>query len=285
MEGAKKFHIGALIGRWTIRIFLILWAVLTLFPLLWTIYTSFKTNEQFMHTPWSLPTELHWENYSYAWSISKMSTFFGNSLFLVLMTLVLTLLMATTTSYILAKYRYALIRFVRKLYIVFMVIPQILLLVPLYFMCLSMNLTDNLFVLSLLYALQGIPFLITLLVPFMQGINDSLFEAAKIDGGNEFLIFFRIVVPLSMPAIGIVIIMNVVGTWNEFSMALTFIKDASKYTIPIGISYLSGSTKQGAKYVELFAGLIIALIPILIVYGVFQKQLQNGLSSSDGVKG
>ncbi len=280
-----KIHVGAAIGRWAIRIFLIVWAVITLFPLIWTFYTSFKTNREFLNDPWGFPAKLQWENYSYAWNASNMSSFFGNSVFLVLVTLILTLVMATTTAYILAKYRHAFIRFLEKLYIVFMVIPQILLLVPLYFMCLSMNLTDNLFVLSLLYALQGLPFLITLLVPFLKGINDSLFEAAKIDGGNEFLIFFRIVVPLSLPAIGIVIIMNVVGTWNEFSMALTFIKDSSKYTIPIGINYLSGSTKQGAKYVELFAGLVIALIPILIIYGIFQKQLQNGLSSADGVKG
>ena len=91
--------------------------------------------------------------------------------------------------------------------------------------------------------------------------------------------------PLTKPSLFVVALLNIMGTWNEYITALTFIRDETKYTIAIGLSYLTNSGTYDVNYGRTFAGLAIALIPILIVYGIFQKQLQSGLSSSDGVKG
>lgn len=106
-----------------------------------------------------------------------------------------------------------------------------------------------------------------------------------IDGANQFDIFFKIIMPLVKPSLFVVTILNVMGTWNEYVTALTFIHEQKKYTIAIGLSYLTNSGTYDVDYGRTFAGLVIALIPILVLYAIFQKQIQNGVSSGEGVKG
>ena len=110
-------------------------------------------------------------------------------------------------------------------------------------------------------------------------------EAAEIDGASEFKKFFSIVIPCVKPALFVTILNNVLGTWNEYILALTFLSDEGKYTVPIGLSQLQNSATYRVEYGGLFAGLVIAMIPILIVYACFQKQLQEGVKSQGGVKG
>lgn len=137
--------------------------------------------------------------------------------------------------------------------------------------------------LMLTNALQGIPFYVFLLTPFVKSINNSLLEAAEIDGANQFQAFAMIVLPLIVPAIFMVGLLSFVGIWNEYIMSITFIKAQSKYTLSVGINELMNDARAGSTLK--FAALIIAMLPILIIYAIFQKPLQEGLSSSDGVKG
>ena len=166
-----------------------------------------------------------------------------------------------------------------------MMVPAVLMIVPLYYFADSLHMTDSLVWLSLIYAIQGMPFYVFMMAGFVRGIHNALLEAATIDGATQFQIFFRIILPLSKPTLFMVMLLNIMGTWNEYITALTFIRDESKYTIAIGLSYLTNSGVYDVNYGRTFAGLAIALIPILIVYGIFQKQIQQGMSSSDGVKG
>ena len=117
----------------------------------------------------------------------------------------------------------------------------------------------------------------------MRGINNSILEAAEIDGANQFQSFITLVLPMIVPAIFMVGLLSFVGIWNEYIMSITFIKDPAKYTLSAGINGLMNDSRAG--YTLKFAALIIAMLPILIIYAIFQKPLQNGLSSSDGVKG
>ena len=118
---------------------------------------------------------------------------------------------------------------------------------------------------------------------FQSSIPDSLLEAAEIDGANQFQSFITLVLPMIVPAIFMVGLLSFVGIWNEYVMSITFIKDPTKYTLSAGINELMNDAKAGQTLK--FAALIIAMLPILIIYAIFQKPLQNGLSSSDGVKG
>lgn len=282
---------GMIVGRWCIRVFFILWAVIVAFPVIWTLYTSLKTDQEFFTQPFALPKTPQWDNFVDAWNEGNFGAYFSNSIVTVLVTLAICLVVVSTTAYALAKFRGRGIRVLEKFYMIAMMIPSVLTLVPLYYMSeeITVNfgipLTDNLISLSLMYAITGMPFYVFMLTGFMRGINNSLLEAAELDGASQFAIFFRIILPLVKPSLFVVGLLNVMGTWNEYMTALTFLHDESNYTIAIGLSYLTNAGTYDVDYGRLFAGLAIALIPILIMYAIFQKQLQNGIASNEGVKG
>ena len=274
------------ITRNVVRIFLIIWSILIIFPILWAILSSLKTNLEFGTNAWKLPEKLQWVNYKEAWEGANFSKYFLNSLILSVGTVALSIIMTTTSAYVIGKFVHPVVKSIEIFYSIFMMVPQMLLLIPLLQMCKKMNMTKSnvvLFTLMITNALQGVPFYVFLLTPFMRSINNSILEAAEIDGANQFQSFITLVLPMIVPAIFMVGLLSFVGIWNEYVMSITFIKDSTKYTLSAGINELMNDAKAGQTLK--FAALIIAMLPILIIYAIFQKPLQNGLSSSDGVKG
>lgn len=274
------------ITRNVVRIFLIIWSILIIFPILWAVASSLKTNLEFGTNAWKLPEKLQWVNYKDAWEGANFSKYFLNSLILSVGTVALSIIMTTTSAYVVGKFVHPVVKSIEIFYSIFMMVPQMLLLIPLLQMCKKMNMTKSnvvLFTLMVTNALQGVPFYVFLLTPFMRSINNSILEAAEIDGANQFQSFITLVLPMIVPAIFMVGLLSFVGIWNEYIMSITFIKDPTKYTLSAGINELMNDAKTGETLK--FAALIIAMLPILIIYAIFQKPLQNGLSSSDGVKG
>ena len=274
------------ITRNVVRIFLIIWSILIIFPILWAVASSLKTNLEFGTNAWKLPEKLQWVNYKDAWEGANFSKYFLNSLILSVGTVALSIIMTTTSAYVIGKFVHPVVKSIEIFYSIFMMVPQMLLLIPLLQMCKKMNMTKSnvvLFTLMVTNALQGVPFYVFLLTPFMRSINNSILEAAEIDGANQFQSFITLVLPMIVPAIFMVGLLSFVGIWNEYIMSITFIKDSTKYTLSAGINELMNDAKTGETLK--FAALIIAMLPILIIYAIFQKPLQNGLSSSDGVKG
>ena len=274
------------ITRNVVRIFLIIWSILIIFPILWAVLSSLKTNLEFGTNAWKLPEKLQWVNYKDAWEGANFSKYFLNSLILSVGTVALSILMTATSAYVIGKFVHPVVKSIEVFYSIFMMVPQMLLLIPLLQMCKKMNMTKSnvvLFTLMITNALQGVPFYVFLLTPFMRSINNSILEAAEIDGANQFQSFITLVLPMIVPAIFMVGLLSFVGIWNEYVMSITFIKDPTKYTLSAGINELMNDAKAGQTLK--FAALIIAMLPILIIYAIFQKPLQNGLSSSDGVKG
>ena len=274
------------ITRNVVRIFLIIWSILIVFPILWAVLSSLKTNLEFGTNAWKLPEKLQWVNYKEAWEGANFSKYFLNSLILSAGTVALSIIMTTTSAYVIGKFVHPVVKSIEIFYSIFMMVPQMLLLIPLLQMCKKLNMTKSnvvLFTLMITNALQGVPFYVFLLTPFMRSINNSILEAAEIDGANQFQSFITLVLPMIVPAIFMVGLLSFVGIWNEYIMSITFIKDPTKYTLSAGINELMNDAKAGQTLK--FAALIIAMLPILIIYAIFQKPLQNGLSSSDGVKG
>jgi N-acetylglucosamine transport system permease protein len=274
------------ITRNVVRIFLIIWSLLIIFPILWAVLSSLKTNLEFGTNAWKLPEKLQWVNYKEAWEGANFSKYFLNSLILSVGTVALSIIMTATSAYVVGKFVHPVVKSIEIFYSIFMMVPQMLLLIPLLQMCKKLNMTKSnvvLFTLMITNALQGVPFYVFLLTPFMRSINNSILEAAEIDGANQFQSFITLVLPMIVPAIFMVGLLSFVGIWNEYVMSITFIKDPTKYTLSAGINELMNDAKAGQTLK--FAALIIAMLPILIIYAIFQKPLQNGLSSSDGVKG
>lgn len=273
---------GTFAFRMFIRIFMILCGILVLFPIIWLFMTSLKSNMEFFASQWALPSEFRISNYLDAWSKANISGYFLNSLLVVGGTVVIFAVLVSTNAYILAKFRFRGQKFLEGFYFAAIMIPAVLQLTPLYYQLENANLTDNLFVLMVVYAIQSLPVQLFLITSFVRGINDSFIEAAVIDGATEWQIFTQVVVPLVKPILFFSCLGMIMNIWNEYTTALVFISDPAKYTVSIGLHFLELS--EGDKGV-LFAGLVIALIPVLVLYGLFQKQIQEGISASDGVKG
>lgn len=275
--------------RNVVRIFLIIWAILIILPLGWTILTSLKSaDEVSFESAWSLPATLQWNNYAVAWTKANFSLFFMNSVILSVGTVILTLLMTTATAYVVSKFVHPVIKGIKWFFSLFMMVPQLLLLVPLYYMCDDLNLLSGgtvLVTLMITNALQGVPYYVFLLTPFMCGINNAILEAAEIDGASQFGIFIKIILPLAVPAIFMVGLLSFIGIWNEYIMSITFMGVDAKayYTLSVGITRLMNTSQYGREIQ--FSALVLAMVPIIVIYAFFQKPLQNGLSSGEGVKG
>ena len=251
------------ITRNVVRIFLIIWSILIILPLLWTVLSSLKTNQEFGINAWSMPKKLQWVNYKDAWEGANFSKYFLNSMILSVGTVALSIIMTTTSAYVVGKFVHPVVKSIEVFYSIFMMVPQVLLLIPLFQMCKKMNMTKSnvvLFTLMITNALQGVPFYVFLLTPFMRGINNSILEAAEIDGANQFQSFITLVLPMIVPAIFMVGLLSFVGIWNEYIMSITFIKGPAKYTLSAGINGLMNDSRAG--YTLKFAALIIAMLPI-----------------------
>lgn len=286
MRGKKvKEGLGLQIGRSIIRILLFAWTITIVFPVIWVTYTSFKTNKEFFADMWALPSRWMVENYEFAWHTAQFSKYFVNSFYVVALSVSLSLLISSTTAYVIARYNWRWIKGLERFYLLVMTIPGVLVLVPQYFMFLNMGMNDKLWVVAALHGLGTVPVNVMMQTGFMRSVDNALFEAADIDGASEFQKYFRIMLPSIKSALFLTMLTGILGSWNEFILTLTYINDETKYTVSVGLSHLQNASTYGVEYGGLFAGLVLAMIPILIVYAVFQRPLQEGICMDGGMKG
>lgn len=282
---SKNKRITGIITAGIVRAFLLLWTLTVLYPLFWTLYSSLKDNKAFYKSPWALPEIFHFENYYNAFITSSFGKYFLNSLFVVVAALVLNLLVSSMAAYVLSKFKFFGSRIILLFFLSGTMVPTLVTLIPLFFFSQSLRLTEKLGGLVIIYVFTNIPFSIFLICGFMKRIPNAFSEAAFMDGCSYYAIFFRIMLPLAKPGLIIAGILNLLNFWNEYLIALTFITNPDKYTVPVGISMLSGTMQYRTDFGALFAGLIIGMLPMIIVYGIFQRQLQEGMAAGSGVKG
>lgn len=290
--------------RWLLRLFLYAWAVTVVFPFVWMASTSLKSSQEFMSgNVWKWPELMFLTNFAKAWKEASMGAYTMNTLFVTVLTVILYVIMLSTCAYIIGVYEFKFVKVVEKFYWLSMMIPGALLLVPLYFQVssigdvlqsvvqfvtgnpdLTFNITDNLITLSVIYAVQGLPVGIFLLAGFVRSVNKSFLEAARIDGAGEWHIFSKVVFPFIKPIVLFQCLTNFMGTWNEYLTALTFLESENKYTLSVGIQKLITQFTYQSDYGAIFAGLLISIVPILILYILFQNVIQNGTDMSEGLK-
>ncbi len=269
-----------------VRAFLIFWAVLIVLPLVWMLYTSFKTSGEYMSNQWALPKALDFSNYITAWKESNFSTYFVNSLFTAIVSMGMHVTFVSTTSYALAKIDFRGKKFINSFYFAAIMIPAALMLIPLYLQLysISQGFINNRIVLCLIYAIQGMPMNIFLLSKFMTGINNSILESADIDGANEFQKFLQIAIPSVSPTLIFIMLTSAIGNFNEYTTALTFLSE-NKYTIAVGINSIRTEAQISHEYGLVFASIVILLLPVLGFYTIFQNAITKGIDMSEGVKG
>ncbi|AIQ34887.1 sugar ABC transporter permease [Paenibacillus sp. FSL R5-0345] len=272
-----------MISKIAVRFFLILWSLVVLYPVLWTFLTSLKDNQQVMlGKPWDFPSIFRFENYTNVWSRANFGDYFLNSIIVTVASTLLSLIMAATTAYILARFTFKSRGLFYFVYVASMMIPTTLGLIPLFFLLGDMNLSNSLVGLTLVYSVGTIgilPFGIFFLVGFYKTLPRELEEAATIDGSSLYGVFFKIMLPLSKPGLITVGIMNALTVWNEYIMATVLINDPAKYTIPVGIAIMQGEMQYRTEWGPLFAGLSISMIPVIVMYVLYQRQITGGLTA------
>lgn len=265
----------------TMRVVIWIWGACVLYPLFWTIGTSLKSTRQFnMGQAWDLPRlPLQFANYADAWSKSHFGDYFLNTLIVVAVAVLLSLLLSSTSAFIMARHPFRGSGLVFGLYVSTMMIPTILGLVPLFFFMSELGLTNSLSGLGLYYAVMQIPFGIFVLYGFFKALPGELEDAATIDGCGIFGVFFKIMLPLSRSGLITVAIMNALAYWNDYLFGLVLVNSREKYTVSIGLAFLQGEMQYSVEWGVLFAALIISIVPVLLLYTLFQRKITDGLTA------
>ncbi|PPA69807.1 carbohydrate ABC transporter permease [Jeotgalibacillus proteolyticus] len=270
--------------RTGIRIPLILWAIAVLYPIIWMFIGSLKSNAEIYSNPWGLPESFNFQNFIDAWTNYNIDTSVFNSVIVTVMGMFLTLVLALPTAYAIERIKFKGSGILFTVYISAMMIPMVLGWIPLFFLLMDFNLLDNLFGLAVVYAISQLPFTIFVLTSFMGTIPKELEESASMDGLSPYGILLRIITPLSTTAIITVSIMNAIQFWNEYFMALIFLQSRTNYTLGLAIDFISSEAQYTNAWGTLFASLTIAIIPVIILYAIFQKRIAKGMTEG-AIKG
>lgn len=265
-----------------IYFFLCILAVIYIGPLLWVVLVSFKTNAEIFQNPFSLPKILQWDNYKIAWSAGKLGSATLNSIFICVIALIISILVGSMAAFAIGKMRFKLANPLLTYFLIGMMIPVHSLLIPLFVSFSRMNLTDKLLALILPYVTFSLPMTIYILVNFFKGMPRDMFEAACIDGCSIYQCFFKIALPLAKTGMFVTGLMTFVANWNELLLAMVFISDVKKKTLPVTLTYFVGP--YSTNYVQMFAAIVIAVVPSIVVYCCFSNQIVDGLTAG-AVKG
>jgi ABC-type glycerol-3-phosphate transport system permease component len=262
-------------------IILIAWASVTVFIFAWLLMTSFKTNREVFGSPWAFPAtplEAGSANYGKAWNVSKMGIYFGNSVVVTTLSVLLVVAVSAPASYALTRIQFPGSGLISYYFVAGMGLPLQLIMIPLFVMLAQFRLANTLQGLILVYVAVSVPFTILLLTGFYRTLPTELEDAAAIDGCSEYGVFFRVMLPLSTPGLMTAVILNFVTIWNEFLLALLIISRDTLKTMPLGIYGLRFSMQYTADWAALFAGIVIVVVPNLLFYIIFSDRITSGLT-------
>lgn len=282
-DGARR---GRRISRhftWRTLIYVALGAgaLLMMVPFLYTVSTALKPNA-FVFTPDFFPRNPTLQNFETAWNSNNFQRYFLNSLKVATISSLLTVIVATTQAYAFARMQFPGKNIVFNLYLITMMIPSMLFIIPQFLQARELGLLNTHLGLVVFYVVGSIPFQTFLLRGFFESIPRAVEEAAYVDGAGRFTTFARVVLPLAGPAVGTSMIFSFLGNWDEFTWALTIINDTSLRTLPIALRLFQG--QHASQWGLVFAASLIAIVPVIIVFVIFQRSFVKGVAAG-GVKG
>jgi ABC-type glycerol-3-phosphate transport system permease component len=261
--------------RTLIYVVLLLIVVVEAFPLAWMLLTSVKNQREVFSS--FLPQTLDLSNFRRVWVAIDLPTHLVNSLYVTGLTVIIVVCVATLAGYAFARYYFPGRDILFYIFIGAMMIPGQAILIPMFQFLTSFGLLNTLTGLSLSYLGGATAFSIFLMRAFFLSLPKDLGDAARIDGANEFGVFWLVYLPLARPGIATVVIIQSLGIWNEFMFSTTFISSPGLKTIQSAMFQAVG--RYSTDYTALSSGLILALIPIVTVYLILQKQFISGLTA------
>ena len=270
-------------------------AVLILVPVVWVMVASVKATPEHYGSPWALPTHIHWQNFVNAWTKANMGGYMLHSVLITGLALVILLVVALPASYCLARFKFVGKKLLNTCFMAGLFINVNYIVVPIYLMLSGADkwlrttlgqafLLNNLVVVSVVYAATALPFTIYLLSSYFATLPHDFEEAAYIDGAGYFRTMTQVIMPMAKPSIITVILFNFLSFWNEYIIIKTLVTNRDQWTLPAGLLNLMQAQQSAAEYGPMYAGLVLVMLPVLILYICVQKNLTKGMTVG-GLKG
>ncbi len=281
------------VGRTVGQIVLVICSLTIFVPVVWVFFASFKDKSEFYGSPWTMPKGLHWQNFVDAFQDAHLGQYFGTSVFVTALAMVLCLIVALPCSYVMARFDFPGKKILKIaiqgglfINVNYIVVPIFLMLVDadklVYEIFPDGFFVNNPVMLAVVYAATSLPFTVFLLQDFFASIPKDFEEAALIDGASQFKIMTRIFFPMAMPAISMSMLFNFLSYWNDYIISMTLMTGENR-TIQVGLLNLMQTQKAATNYGRLYAGMVIVMVPVLIFYAIVQKKLLQ-TSTMGGLK-
>jgi len=266
------------------HIFLMAYLLVILYPFLFVLFSSVKTdNQSIAANPFGLPDTFVLDNYVNAWVNAKISTYFWNSLYIGVLSACLSILFSAMLAFAITRMRYNRISVILfQCILLGMLIPNNSLMLPIYGIMRQLDILNTHLALILPYVANAIPFSVIILAAFMRSLPGEIEEAAVMDGLRSGGLFARIILPLTVPAIVTVFIINFLGNWNEFLLANYFLSNDELRTLPVGM--VGFRDAYNMNYAQMSAGIVFSVLPVLIIYAILQEKIIEGVTAGS-VKG
>ena len=266
-----------------VLVLLLAYALITVFPLFWLLFTSLKPSQDIFLNPLKLPdpNNLAWHNLSNAWTAGHVGDYFGNSVLVTGLSVVLTLWCAATAAYALARFAFPGARPLLFYFLAGLMVPLQLAVIPLFFELKALHMLGSRLGLVVVYVAINLPFAIFVLTGFFRTLPSSLHESALLDGCGEMRAFWHIMLPLARPGLVTVAIFTFLAVWNEYFLAFMFLSGAGSEqirTLPLGLANIMIVSQYRTDWGMSFAGLLIITIPTLIIYVLLQRHLTKGIT-------
>lgn len=272
---ARARRPGVCVARVLILLLLFLMILMYLSPFAWMLISSFKTNREILLDPFALPNTFSFENYITVWNIG-MGRYFLNSIVVTAGTCLLTTFASSLAAFALSRYRFRGNHFWFMYLLCGMMLATQVSLISNYQLLRMLHLYDTLWALILVHTAFRIPFTMFMLWSYFMTLSKDIEEAACLEGCSSFMIFWRIILPVSRPIIATSILLTARTAWNDFMFSLVFTSSSELKTIPYGLQSLK--TEFGIEYGRMMAGMTIATIPIIILFLCVQKQFIRGMT-------
>lgn len=277
----KRKSMRPMITQIIVYLILGLWAITTIYPMVWIVQNSFKTSQQIIDNSFSLPVSLNLENFLRAFDEQVLNGYI-NSFIISGTVVIFTLVFAALAGYILGRFEFKLKKFIQSLVMGSLLIPVFATILPVFEMLLKADLIDRHIGLILPQIAGNLPFAIMLLSSFMETIPREMEEAAVVEGATTFHIFTRVIAPLTKPALATSAIFAFLWSYNDLFSSLIIMRTRTK--MPINVLLTEISSQYGTNYGLMAAVIIIILIPVLIFYVIAQNQIVEGMTAG-AVKG
>jgi raffinose/stachyose/melibiose transport system permease protein len=263
--------------RSPLLVFVLLYTVVSGGPFLWVAVMSLRTTPEISANPYVLPFPLHFEKFADAWTKSNYGTYFWNSTIVVVTAVALITIIGAMLAHALARFRFRGNRLVRFVILSGMILPPQLLILSLFQILVDLRLYNTLTGLIMVYVAGHLAMTVYILEGFFTQIPQDLFDAARMDGYSDLEIFWRITLPIGTPALFTTVTLNFIILWNEFLYAVVLMTDDDKRTLPLGIMHFMGSHQLDIGM--LATGLMIAIGPIILLYGFFSEIMIKGMTA------